>query len=190
MTNKLIIVKKLWQGSKEEHFAYSNNHAEPIILEYVAQYLNKKVTSITQGYCPSHDGSIGNDLVEIKVQSGWDWEIEYAYADGTSSGINVTRAKNWIIVNQGKNNKFGTVAGKVRMPEVEILKKVVNRKIANGEGQQRPRNENGPGSWYVKINPKTEMGGNDGWLDCDVTIQIVDDGIAYDFGEPLTYGRR
>lgn len=171
----------MWQN-REERWDYVEE-CEHYVAHYVAEKIGGRVQDITTGYNPAYDCVINNRTYEIKIQSQYMIEIEYAYADGRPSGLSLTEADFHVFVNipQGRS------VGKVRVIPTAHLAEIASSKIqANDIVVREPRDGYGPGSRSVTIDPYNELFGQDGWIgDVRATKLTTEDGLWYyelDFG--------
>lgn len=189
MSHAVINVRKLWNDSMWDgqffaKFDYSK-WAEQIVCEWLSRKKQMVIESITQGKDARYDVMMSGKKIEVKFQSGRYLSIEYAYADGTPSGISLSEADYYLMINQGSSSREdGSWAktGKIRLIPTHLLRDAIKKKIDSGIYHEWPAGKTGPGSRCVHLDPKTDLP-RDGWVG-DVGYAETDAGPVFDFGPP------
>ena len=116
-----VIIEKLRTG--KECYEYSE-----MVEDYIKLTLSKELGishgESTTGFDCSHDYILGNKKIEQKISGNYLLAVEYAYEDGTPSGISVTSADHMLMINPGYDSKKGEV-GKIRLVRVRDLRKII-----------------------------------------------------------------
>jgi hypothetical protein len=185
--NYVVNTKKLYTGNYEQKWLYVNQ-AEEIAANFLAKHNKWMIDSYSRGNVPEYDVIMNGHKVEIKFQASKKLSIEYATAAGEMSGIMLTHAKYYLMINQGKSNHNGmwVDVGKVRLIKVADLKKAFLKNLLAGESTvyHPVANSSEPGSRVVHINPKNDLPNyTDGWItDIKYTININGE-VEYHFDD-------
>lgn len=180
-----INVSKLYKGPG--HYEYSNL-AERGLMVLFAAAKQKIIESFSHGYDPTHDAIASGDMYEIKIQSGKLLSIEYATADNRPSGILLSHAKYYVMLNKGWNNKVGAWTGKIRVIKREVLLQAILDMFDAGiEPTIYEADANGPGARVMKIDPHTLK--DDGWIGFDVELSMEGEDTIYDLSEIIGYNK-
>jgi hypothetical protein len=174
----------LWDGQFYAKFDYSK-WAEQIVCEWLSRKKQMVIESITQGKDTRYDVMMSGKKIEVKFQGSRFLSIEYAYADGTPSGIALTEADHYLMINQGSSsdgNGGWDKVGKVRLIPTHLIRAAILKKIAVGDIHVWQPGSTGPGSRCVHLDPKTDLP-RDGWVG-DVGYIETDTGPLFDFGPP------
>ena len=183
----VVSVRKLWDdrqhgGQFNLKFEYSK-WAEQVVCEWLSRKRQMVIESITQGKDTRYDVMMSGKKIEVKFQTSRFLSIEYAYADGTPSGISLTESDHYLMVNQGSSSRSDgswSKVGKVRLIPTHLLVDAMKRKIAEGNITVWQPGITGPGSRCVHLDPKTDLP-RDGWIG-DVGYVEENDNVLFDFG--------
>lgn len=180
-----VNVSRLYKG--RGHFEYSNT-AERGLMVLIAAAKQKVVESFSHGYDPTHDAILSGEMYEAKIQSGKLLSIEYATADNKPSGILLSQAKYYAMLNKGWNNKVSAWTGKIRIIKRDVLLQALLDMLDAGiEPTIYPADDNGPGARVMKIDPHTLK--DDGWIGFDVELIMDGEDTIYDLSEIIGYNK-
>jgi len=96
--NTEVNIAKLNQTNRGTDFSANDKSEELIINAFCSKY-GVEDNGGTVGYVPEYDWTLNNTLVEIKVSKNSDLFIEFAKADGTPSGLEVTTSDIHMFIN-------------------------------------------------------------------------------------------
>ncbi len=173
----MVIMEHLWNhpAGGSAHFEYSKLK-ELELLTLVADMMKwPSARGDRQGYNPGYDGWIGEKTFEVKFQSSAEMIIEYARYDGTPSGISLSTADYWLLVN--RSSIKAKPAGKVRCLPTATLRDYVDQSIIMNNVRVYEPSASGPGSRNVTLDPWKL--GDDGWMFDVPAILEFDKVIGY-----------
>lgn len=167
------------------HYEYSNM-VERCVAAIYAATTQKIIESFSHGYDPTHDFIASGELDEVKVQGGKMLGIEYATATGRPSGILLSHAKNYIMINRGWNNIINAETGKFRViSRMELLYQLCDQLERGIKPTVYPPTANSPGAKVIYIDPRSLA--DDGWLGFDVALYEENGDTIYDLSEIIAY---
>jgi hypothetical protein len=157
----------------------------------VAAAKQKVIESFSHGLDPTHDSIASGEMYEVKVQSGKMLSIEYATADNRPSGILLSHAKWYVMLNKGWNNKIGAWTGKIRIIKrddlLAALLDAIDAGIKPDIYPATPGPDVSPGARVIKIDPHTLK--DDGWIGFDVELSEENGDTIYDLSEIIGYNK-
>ncbi len=172
---QMIIIKDLQKGPWDP----SNQHAEQVGIDLLAEFLKFNLTSRPQGNHPEFDysgafGELPSVTIEQKVTSYFSPYLETRGLGGTSKGLSITEADYHLYIMPGGQGNIG----KVRLYHTKHLMKHALRTADLEESNSQKGTQ---GAIGVRFNPMQDMHDKDFWV-CDIAT-VQDHGRVIGFDE-------
>lgn len=131
------IIENWWLNhdrfKEKDMFEYSEA-AETVVANAVEKPFNLIAENLTRGNCPSHDFDFRSPVsektrkTELKITGKDDFHIEYAYENGSPSGISITKSDVYLTLAGGWTGTGSRAkhVGKLRMYKTDKLKEIVD----------------------------------------------------------------
>lgn len=132
--DNIIVIEHLRKDRFKPKDKYEYSEAsETVIANLLEKPFNLTAQGITKGYDTSKDFDLCSNVtnkvrsVELKITGKDDLYIEYAYEDGTPSGISISKSNLYVILSGGWSGqgRFAKHVGKLRMFKTHQLRDII-----------------------------------------------------------------